>query len=183
MRLAAITASFALVFATSAYGAISEIEANNTCQTAQLITPDLGHWNSDGGAAVSGNLGNGDVDFYSVFVKAPGILIAAAIFDFTPLNGIDNDSYIGLYDPDCNLVAVDDDTNDVGSPNFLSALHWIVDRPGLWTWAITGFGDQNFDGQGHNENFPYLLLLGMTPEPGTMGLLLLGAGLLARRRR
>lgn len=180
MRILKISMAVLALTAVSSYGAITEVEANNTFATAQGIP--VGTYVPDGGFAVDGFLGAGDVDYYSVFLNA-GDYIGVAIFDFTPgdsdSGGInDNDSYLGIFDPGGGLFEVDDDDG----PGFLSATHIFIPVAGLWRIAVTGFGDPNFDGIGHDESFRYLLDFSHVPEPTTIGLLLAGAALLRRRR-
>jgi len=79
----------------------------------------------------------------------PGGLTSLAVFDYTPGDGFDNDSYIGVLDSGGGLY----DTDDDDGPGFLSHLDYFApDSPN--TLLVTGFGDTGFIGD-HSEDFDY----------------------------
>lgn len=145
-----------------------------------------------GAVAIGGALSTGDVDYFTFFFNA-GDYVTSAIFDLTtdPLppdgdvsdgneNG-DSDSLLGIFGPGGVLLDSDDDAG----AGRTSAHHFIVPTTGLYAFAVSGFGDPNFDGVGHSEAFEYRLLVGINPIPGPAGasvLAIAGAAMLRRRR-
>ena len=155
-------------------GPIEEVEPNDSFDDAQVLPDDF--FEPFGAGSVEGFLAADDVDYFKVFLRA-GFLATASIFDFTPESPFDNDSLLGVYAPDGTLFDVDDDDG----PGFLSAIHFFPPESGTWAFAVSGFGDDDFDGS-HGEAFEYRLVLSV-PEPTTFGLMLMGAALVARKRR
>ncbi len=157
-------------------GGLMEIEPNDSFGGAQVLPDDF--FEPFGAGAVEGFLGADDVDFFKVHLPA-GELITASIFDYTPDDGFDNDSILGVFDPAGTLFDFDDDDG----PGFLSSIHFFTPEgeEGDWAFAVSGFGDDDFDGS-HGEEFQYRLVLSI-PEPATFGLMLVGAALVARKRR
>lgn len=72
-----------------------------------------------------------------------------------PERGEFHDSLLGIFDPDGNLVA----SNDDGGPLFLSRLAVVTHRAGLWRVAVTGAGDTEFTGETSTESFEYSLVV------------------------
>jgi hypothetical protein len=167
----------ATVFACCAAGAFAqplpEVEPNNDFATAQVLPADF--FDGYGAGAVEGFLGLQDIDFYAAYLYAD-VLTTASVFDFTPADPYDNDSLLGVFAPDGTLF----DTDDDDGPGYLSSIHFFPTVSGMWRFAVTGYGDTGFTGD-HGEEFDYRLVLSI-PEPASIGLLLVGAVVLARRR-
>lgn len=155
-------------------GPIDEVEPNDSFDEAQVLPDDF--FEPFGAGSVEGFLAADDVDYFLVNL-IEGKLATASIFDFTPGDNFDNDSLLGVFAPDGTLFAVDDD----GGPGFLSSIAFFPTESGAWAFAVSGFGDDDFDGS-HGEAFEYRLVLSI-PEPTTFGLMLVGAALVARKRR
>ena len=162
--------------ASSAFaGGFLEVEPNDTFATAQTFGGDP--FDLNGTFQVLGELGTNDVDFYAVDLVA-GYYYRASVFDYTPGDPFDNDSFLGVFAPDGTLF----DTDDDDGPGFMSSYDFIAPETGTWAFAVTGFGDTDFDGS-HGENFEYTLVFSrVVPAPGALALLGI-AGLAARRRR
>jgi hypothetical protein len=156
-------------------GPLEEVEPNDSFGGAQILPGDF--FDLYGAGAVEGFLGEGDVDFYKVSLPAD-VLVTASVFDFTPEEGFDNDSLLGVFSPDGLLFDEDDDDG----PGFLSSIHFFPDVAGVWAFAVTGFGDDDYNGDGHDEMFDYRLVLSI-PEPASFGLLLVGAAFVLGRKR
>lgn len=175
-KLLGTVAVFGLASAAFAGGTpLSESEANNTPGTANFIADTFYPF---GAVAIDGSLAPGDVDYFSFDLQA-GDFVAAAVYDFTPDSGTDNDSLLGVFGP--GGVFFDDDDDD--GPGFLSAIHLFADSDGEWSFAVSGFGDDNFDGS-HQETFDYKFVFAINPipEPASLSLLLAGAAFALRRR-
>lgn len=176
---------------TAAFAQVPEIELNNA-HPGQPIPL----YNPFGAVAIDGSLGSGDVDYYS-FLAVPGDYITAAIYDLDPETpdadrndgneqpadvAGDFDSLLGVISPGGAIFDFDDD-GGLGTSR-LSAIHFTVTTPGIWSLAVSGFGDADFNGTGHSENHDYKLVVGVNPipEPASLGLLALGALAFIRRR-
>jgi hypothetical protein len=87
---------------------------------------------------------------------------------------------LALFDSNGVELAFDDDSG----VSLFSSLEATVPA-GTYFLAITGFGDRNFDGLGHDENLLYKLIVGanVIPTPGTLALAGIGGLMIARRRR
>ena len=166
-----LVAIFGLCTVAVAQG-VPEQEPNDTFGTAQVMPADF--FGGYGAGAVEAYLGAGDVDFFAVRLPAD-VLFTASVFDYTPWDDYDNDSYMGIFDPSGALY----DTND-DALGYLSSYSFIVPQAGLWAVAVTGYGDTGFTGN-HGEEFDYRLVMSI-PEPASLGLLLVGLGAFARRR-
>jgi hypothetical protein len=107
------------------------------------------------GAVFSGRLLPGAVDRF--FIKLhEGDVLEAAVYD--DALGEFNDPMLGVFRPsDATMPAAQ---NDDGGPGYLPRLSVRADESGLWTVAVTGFGDADFDGSGHVEDFGYRLVVG-----------------------
>ncbi len=67
-----------------------------------------------------------------------------------------------------------DDDDGIG---LLSAFSFFVPESGVWSIAVSGFGDDAFDGT-HGESFDYFVAFGVNPVPAPAALALFGlAGL------
>jgi hypothetical protein len=175
MRKALCALTVAGLFSTAAVaGPVLEVEPNDSFDAAQVLPGDF--FEPFGAGSVEGFLAADDVDYFKVDLTA-GVLTTASIFDFTPDDGTDNDSLLGVFAPDGTLFDVDDDDG----PGFLSSIHFFPPESGTWAFAVSGFGDDDFEGA-HGEEYDYRLVLSI-PEPATFGLMLVGAALVARKRR
>ncbi len=138
--------------ASLATAAVSESEANGSLATANALTL------SGGGRLVSAALTPGDVDFYAVPVNA-GDFVTLSVIEAG--HGAFHDAQLRVYAASNAIVAQDDDSGT----GFLPALRLRVPSGGGGTWkvAVTGFGDTDFDGGNHSEDFPYELVISAEP--------------------
>ena len=141
-----------LAVASPATAAVSEAEGNGSLAAANALTL------AGGGLLVEAQLAAGDVDFYS-FPVSDGDFVTLSVIEAG--DGAFHDAQIRLYDASDAVVAQDDDSG----PGFLPALRVRVPAGGGGTWkvAVTGFGDADFDGVGHGEDFAYQLVIGAEP--------------------
>jgi hypothetical protein len=120
----------------------------------------------------------GDVDYFSMPIAA-GAFVTGSTFDFTPVGGPALDTLLGVFDPGGALMGFNDDDG----PALLSALAFVAPVSGVYSFAVTGFGDPDFDGTGHSETGVFRLVVSV-PEPAGMTLLVgLGCILASARRR
>lgn len=175
MRKVLIAFAVAGMFSSAALaGGIGEEEPNDSFDMGQMLPDDF--FEPFGAGAVEAFLDEGDVDFFKVNLTA-GVMTTASVFDYTPDDGFDNDSILGVFAPDGTLFDFDDDDG----PGFLSSIAFFPTETGTWAFAVSGFGDDDFIGD-HDEMFQYRLVLSV-PEPTTLGLMLVGGVLIARKRR
>jgi hypothetical protein len=165
-----ITAAF-YRFVVSAGGA-PEFEPNGTIPTANPMPPLIA-----GATANEGALVTGDVDYFFLPIAA-GTFVTGSVYDFTPVGGPAMDTLLGVFDPGGLLLGFDDDEG----PFFNSGLAFVAPATGVYTFAVSGFGDPDFDGIGHTAVGPYRLVVSV-PAPGAISLLVLGGLIGARRRR
>jgi hypothetical protein len=104
----------------------------------------------NGSVLVTGTLGAGDVDFYSLQLSAGQLLLVGA---FDAQGGELTDARIGVFfeapssnDPNDAPEAENDD----GGSGFLSRLAVPVAQSGTWKVGVTGFRDRSYTG-GHLE--------------------------------
>ena len=173
-KLIGSVAVLGLTAAAYAQFPLSETEANNSPATANFVGAAFYPF---GGVAIDGSLSPGDVDYFS-FDLAAGDLVGVAVYDFTDA-AFDNDSLLGVFGPGGVFFDSDDD-DGIG---FLSSYQFEVPSTGTWSFAVSGFGDNNFDGS-HQEEFDYKFSFAINPipEPASLGLLLAGAAFALRRR-
>ena len=154
---------------------VVESEANNSYATANFIAAAL---YPTAGVAIDGSLNPGDVDYFS-FNLAAGDLVGLSTYDFSGNTSSALDTMIGVFGPGGAFFDFDDD-DGIG---FLSMYQFQVPTSGTWAFAVTGFGDGDFNGSDHTEEGDYKLgfVINPIPEPATLSLLALGA--LALRRR
>lgn len=171
MRRAALALLIAtLLLGRSAGAAIPEIEPNGR-GSPNPIPPLLGRFADafgNGVAVVTGNLTEGDVDFFALNLTA-GELLLVALFD--PERGELNDTRIGVFfeplsqnDPSVPPVAVNDD----GGPGFLSRLAVPINQTGIWKVGVTGYRDTLFQGahlEGRDGPVHYQLILAVATNP------------------
>jgi hypothetical protein len=125
-----------------------------------LATPIAAHdfWRDN--AVVDGRLQPGDVDRFS-FRLHDGEILTASLWDAA--RGEFNDPLLGVFAPDGSSLP--SARSDDDGPGFLPSLALRTDRSGWWTVAVTGFGDDAFDGSGHAQDFDYRLVVGVAHEP------------------
>jgi hypothetical protein len=105
-----------------------------------------------------GRLEPGDVDFYSLAARAGDLLIVSL---HESGRGAFADPVLAVAGPgDDTPVARDDDSG----PGFLPRMTVRIDRTGVWTIAVAGFGDEELDGGDHEERFDYDLVVAVAPE-------------------
>ena len=119
---------------------LNESEPNNTCLTAQsfgnisLPSTILGSLNSSPELA--------DVDFFQLEVIAGQAIVVDLEGNPTQENPL-SDPFLGLFDSNCNLLAINDDTNGLNS-----RLSFSVPENGLFVLGVTNCCDGNFEGGG-----------------------------------
>jgi hypothetical protein len=121
--------------------------------------PFLGERFGRSGVVLDGRLTPGDVDRFS-FRLREGEVLTASLQDGE--DGEFHDPVLAVFGPgDTVPIAQSDD----GGPGFLPRLAVRADRPGVWQVAVTGFGDTDFDGSGHEERLRYQLVLATQGAP------------------
>jgi hypothetical protein len=100
-----------------------------------------------------GRLAPGDVDYSALAARAGDLLLVSVA---EPGRGAFADPVLAVLGPgDTEPVVLDDDAG----PNFLPRATVPIDRTGVWTIAVAGFGDEALDGDGHDERFAYDLVV------------------------
>lgn len=141
-------------------------EPNDTIETAHPVVrthrgmPGLLAERRAGPAVViPGRLTPGDVDFFRFGVRAGQVLTVAVE---EPGRGAFADPLVGVFGPGSDAPVA---TNDDGGPGFLSRLSLVAEHTGTWTVGVTGFGDDDFDGEGHAETLDYRLVISVVRDP------------------
>ena len=117
----------------------TEIEPNNSCQTAQEVGAVSGSFVMDG------NLDSSitpDVDFFR-FSGTPGVPMIIDLEGQSTGKGTLSDPFLGFFDSNCNLIALNDDS---GSLN--SHLDITIPADGIFILAATTCCDSSFNGGG-----------------------------------
>ncbi len=110
-------------------------------------------------ATRSGALRPGDVDTFAVWAPA-GSLLAIAVR--TEDDGELDDPILGIRGPRDDVFRV---LSDDGGPGFLPRASVPVERSGIWRVAVSGFGDDAFEGA-HEERLWYQVEFALIPRPG-----------------
>jgi hypothetical protein len=121
-----------------------------------------GHGGSFGaaGRVIAASLAPGEARRHAVFLRE-GELLTASVRDAR--GGEYHDPVLGVFAPsDRNRPAARDD--DAG-PGFLPRLALRAAESGWFVLAVTGFGDEDFDGSGHSERFRYRLVVAIERDP------------------
>lgn len=161
-------------------GSFNEVEVNNTLATAN----DAGAFGAPGGSVIiSGDISQGDVDWFSFTLSDISTLSVFAAFASGDADGV-MQVVSGV-----DVIAFSDDDGAGAMPS----LQLVNLAAGSYFVGLSGFGDafsgsvdsnELFDGGQHSENFAYKLVMGFTVVPSPAPLALLGmGGLLAGRRR
>lgn len=103
---------------------------------------------------IDNTIGNFDVDFFTFTGLTPGAAFTAETLD-PDENNID--TYLGWFDNSGLLIGEDDDGGG-GPSGWLSLIEGVVPEDGTLTFAVTGYGDINFDGD-HADTGTYELQL------------------------
>lgn len=199
MRITALATALVLAVACSANAVFVgfDVEGNNSPATANslMVSNNDPGWNPGGcqfAAEVGlGSLTAGDQDWFTMTI--PNGCIVTAIT--TPISGFASspDTLMALLDPLGLAAGVNDDAGSDGNwsggpggagPTRGSAVRYHNDSGGaLQVWiGVSGWPDFGFSGD-HQESGLYTLTVSMIPEPATIGLLLGGLVLFARRRK
>ena len=134
----------------------AETEPNNSCQTAQNV-----------GAVplpfvVDGNLDSSqspDVDFFR-FEGIPGAAMTIDLAGATTGQGTLNDPFLGFFDSNCSLLALNDDFNSLNSH-----LEIIVPADGVYIVGATVCCDSEFMGGGEGS---YQLIVAPLQQIGSI---------------
>lgn len=122
--------------------------------------PDFLTSRSADGVVQRARLEPGDVDYYSFAARAGDVLLVSI---FERGRGAFADPVLAVAGPgDDEPVAFDDD----GGPGFLPRLRVPIDRTGVWTIAVGGFGDEELDGGDHEQRFAYELVVAVAGGAG-----------------
>ncbi len=184
MRIKTLATIAVFALATSAYAGFAESEPNDTAPLADPIALTCNPPSADIGFGVLVNPagGGGDVDLYSVFVPSGCILTAIT----TPYGGIPGnlnvpDTLLAVLTPGGGGVIVEND--DAGSDSPAAGIargsavrFYNAGASDTFLLRVRGFGTIPSEG-------PYALTVSLFPEPATIGLLLGGLAMAARRRK
>lgn len=183
MRIKTLSAVAILAIASNAFAVFNESEPNDTTGTADPIALTCNPPSADIGFGELTAAGAPGQDIYSVFIPSGCILTAIT----TPysVNFSVPDTLLAVLDPGGALIIENDDagTDGVGGggvgPVRGSAVRYQNTGPGAtYFLRVRGFVGGPQPGVGN-----YALTVSMFPEPATIGLLLGGLALAARRRK
>jgi hypothetical protein len=114
---------------------------------------------SSDGVVLAGSLRPGDVDRYGFRLRR-GDVLTVSLHEKDA--GEFHDPVLGVFAPsDRSQPAA---RSDDDGPGFLPRLAVEVDESGTWVVAVSGFGDGDFDGEGHVERFRYELVVASQGE-------------------
>lgn len=102
----------------------------------------------------------GDVFTWDAPLPAGGVLMAMS----TPLDNGDPDTILGAFDPNDNLLALNDDDGGAsnGSFDLASAIRMLAPAQGTFSLRLTGYDDFGFSGL-HSESGPFAMTFGTVP--------------------
>jgi hypothetical protein len=145
---------------SQAFAQTTDIEPNNSCPAAQ----DIGAIDVNTLFTVVGSLDTPpevpDVDFFR-FSAVPGALLVADLAGEPTGQGTLPDPFLGLFDSDCNFIALNDDTGTLNS-----RLHFVVPADGVAILAASGCCDGQFVGAGFSSGTYELTI---SPAPPSIG--------------
>ena len=115
------------------------------------------------GVVIAGTLAPAAVTRHGVRLRE-GELLTVSLQDAD--GGELADPLLGVFAPSDpgEPVAADDD----GGPGFLPRLALRAAESGLFTIAVSGFGDDDFDGSGHREQVAYRLVVAIESDPALL---------------
>ena len=143
--LRALLVTAALLAGATASAQFIDLEPNEPCVMAQPIGTPPGL-----PATIEGDLSPlGDIDFFALEWPTGTMLRVDMDGDFI-------DSYLGLFDEDCNLLDFNDDF--MGQD---SRIEFAVPSPGRFVLGATTFGDPDFEGG--TDVGPYVLIVSQPP--------------------
>ena len=138
----------------------TDTEPNNSCPAAQ----DIGGIDVTDPFTVSGGLDTPpevpDVDFFR-FSVIPGAELIADLAGADTGQGTLSDPFLGLFDSDCNLVAVNDNAGTLNS-----RLRFVVPADGIVILAASSCCDDQFVGAGFSSGTYELTV---SPAPPSIG--------------
>ena len=145
---------------------VDELSEDRTLQPGAVHNfsfSDFEWINGDYDVYIDNLIAANDVDFFTFTGLTPGAAFTATTVDPTDEN---LDTYLGWFDSGGALLDANDDI-DPDNDILLSSLGGVVPASGTLTFAVTGFGDEEFLGQ-HDIFGDYELLLdiGGTDLPG-----------------
>jgi len=105
----------------------------------------------NGSASASGRITPGGVDIFALEAPADSVLLVSV---HTNDAGEFEDPVLGVFAPGEDTPRWSDDD---GGPGFLSRIAVPLDQSGGWRIAVSGSGDERFDGSTHEERFDYRL--------------------------
>jgi len=145
---------------SQAFAQATDTEPNNSCPAAQ----DIGPIDVNTPFTVVGSLDTPpevpDVDFFR-FSATPGALLVADLAGEPTGQGTLPDPLLGLFDSDCNFIALSDDTDSLNS-----RLHFVMPADGVGILAASSFPDAQFLGHGETSGTYDLTV---SPAPPAIG--------------
>ena len=177
MRLTNIclTITAALVLSGSAQAQIfqySELEPNDTIETAQVIPPPFPHF---GAVFIDGSITASDVDYFSLTPSAPFHITIVTLMTQPPGSSGMHDISLGWFDAAGQEIQV---THGLGAG---ASMFFSLTTPGAFYLGVSGFSDPAFSGL-HSESFNYGITINFVPAPAGLPLLI-GAAIGVRSRR
>lgn len=141
---------------------VCEREPNDRPETATSLAAERGPLSGarrGNGVLAAGALAPGDVDHFRLRVRE-GEWLTAALRDET--GGELADGVMAVLGPEggAPLARVDDVSTSLAPRLALRA-----ERSGVYTLAVSGFGDAALDGSGHRERFEYRLAVAVSEAP------------------
>lgn len=159
-RIAIAVLCLAGCLSSQAFAQATDIEPNNSCPAAQ----DIGAIDVNTPFTVVGSLDTPpevpDVDFFR-FSATPGALLVADLSGEPTGQGTLADPFLGLFDSDCNFIALNDDTGTLNS-----RLHFVVPADGVGILAAGSCCDEQFVGAGFSSGTYDLTV---SPAPPAIG--------------